>query len=393
MMTFNAHYYELKGSYLFYHIEQKVKAFEASHPDAHLLRLGVGDVSRPLCPAVIAAMHRAVDDQADAATFRGYMPECGAPFLQQAIARWYAAQQIELEPDEIFVTSGAADDLGALPDVFGTDVTVAVPEPTYPAYVDTNVMAGHRVMHLPAGQEEGFLPMPSARLSADVIYLCSPNNPTGAAYRRDQLQAWIDFANGCGAIILFDAAYEAFIRDPDVPHSIYELPGAKTCAVEIGSLSKTAGFTGMRCGFTVVPRALRRGGHTLHELWVRDRTTKTNGVSYITQRGAEAVFSPEGQREIGQNLAVYRGNARCLTDALDACGTWYCGGRNAPYVWAKCPDGLDSWAFFDRLLEQAQIIATPGVGFGACGEGYIRFSSFGSPADTAEAARRLTALL
>lgn len=388
----NRHYAELKDSYLFYHIAQKTAAYQQAKPDKRLLRLGIGDVTLPLCPAVIDALHAAVDDQSRRESFRGYMPECGAPFFREAVAGFYASRGIALEPDEVFVSGGASDELGHILDLFDPADTALVIEPAYPAYVDANVMSGRKVVHLSSGQENGFLPVPDAQTKADILYICSPNNPTGAVFDREKLTAWVDYANRTGAVILFDAAYEAFIEDPTLPRSIFEIDGARTCAIEICSLSKTAGFTGTRCGYTVIPHELIRGGMSLHDMWVRNRTTKSNGVSYILQRGGAAVFSPEGQRQIRENIRIYKQNAALLTAALDRAGVWYCGGKNAPYIWMKCP-GDSSWAFFDTLLEKTQIVGTPGEGFGACGEGYFRFSMFGSPEDTAEAARRLEALL
>ena len=392
MLTPNQNYTALKDSYLFFHIAQKTKAYLDAHPGAHLFRLGIGDVSQPLCKAAIDALHKAVDDQAQKATFHGYMPECGATFLREAIAAHYAKRGVTLDPDEVFVSSGASDALGDILDLFKRESTVLIPEPAYPAYVDANVMAGNRIVHLPTDGAHGFLPVPDNSIEADVIYLCSPNNPTGAVLSDDLLQRWIDHANRTGAVILFDAAYEAFIEDDALPHSIFELPGAKTCAVEICSLSKTAGFTGTRLGYTVLPKALERGGQNLNAMWVRNRTTKTNGISYILQKGGEAIFTAEGQLQIRSQIAVYKQNAKILTDALDTCGISYTGGKNAPYIWLECPDDMTSWAFFDLLLQRAQIVGTPGAGFGACGEGYFRFSCFGSPEETADAARRLVQL-
>ncbi|MBP5293026.1 MAG: LL-diaminopimelate aminotransferase [Clostridia bacterium] len=392
MLKPNAHYAELKDSYLFYNISQKVKAYLGTHPDARLLRLGIGDVSLPLCDAVIKALHEAVDDQAGR-DFHGYMPECGAPFLRASIAEHYRRRGVMLLDDEVFVSSGASDELGDILDLFDRDSTALVIEPAYPAYVDANVMAGRKIIHLPSGKENGFLPDPGEEARADILYICSPNNPTGAVFDRNLLQRWVDFANENGSVILFDAAYEAFIEDETLPHSIFELEGAKNCAIEICSLSKTAGFTGTRLGYTVIPKALTRAGMNLNDMWVRNRTTKTNGVSFIIQKGGAAVFTDEGQKQIKENIQVYKRNARVLTDALDRIGVWYCGGTNAPYVWMKCPDGMGSWEFFDYLLERAQIIGTPGAGFGACGEGFFRFSSFGNPEDTALAATLLQKLL
>ncbi|MCR5681755.1 MAG: LL-diaminopimelate aminotransferase [Clostridiales bacterium] len=396
MIELNPHYAELKDSYLFYHIAQKTKAYCEVHPGTHLYRMGIGDVSLPLAPAVIEALHAAVDDQAHPTTFHGYLPECGAPFFREAAAGHYRSRGIALSDDEVFVSSGASDELGDILDLFSPASAALIPEPAYPAYVDANVMAGRRIVHLPSCEENGFLPSPDdlpAREDADLFYLCSPNNPTGAVFSRDQLRAWVDCANRRGAVILFDAAYEAFIEDEDLPRSIFEIDGARTCAIEICSFSKTAGFTGTRCGYTVIPKELERGGQSLHAMWVRNRTTKTNGVSYILQKAGAAVFTDEGQRQIQDNIRVYKENAKTLMRALDALGLWYTGGKNAPYIWLKCPGGMGSWEFFDLLLEKIQVVGTPGAGFGACGEGYFRFSTFGSPEDTKEAAARMEKLL
>lgn len=389
MITPNRCYADLKDSYLFSHIALKVETYQETHPDVHLLRMGIGDVSLPLCPAVIDALHEAVNDQATKERFQGYQPECGTPFLRQAIAAHYRARGVNVDDDEVFVSSGASDELGDILDLFDRSSSALVIEPAYPAYVDANVIAGRHIVHLPSGRENGFLPEPSDDALADILYICSPNNPTGAVFGRDQLQRWVDFANEHGSLILFDAAYEAFIEDEEVPHSIFELPGAQSCAIEICSLSKTAGFTGTRLGYTVVPKGLEREGMVFNSMWVRNRTTKTNGVSYLIQKGAAAVFTPEGQRQIQKDLRYYKDNARILMEALDAAGIWYCGGKNAPYLWLECPGGKDSWEFFDYLLEEVQVVGTPGSGFGSCGEGYFRFSTFGSREDTQEAARRL----
>ena len=393
MMIPNRHYAELKDSYLFYHIAQKTKAYLSEHPGAKLSRLGIGDVTLPLCNAVIEALHQAVDDQASQERFHGYMPECGADFLREAIAGYYAQRNVQLSADEIFVSSGASDELGDILDLFDRSNAAMIIEPAYPAYVDANIMAGRKIVHIPSDCSNGFLPEPDPSSEADLLYICSPNNPTGAVFDRAQLQKWVDYANAHGSIILFDAAYEAFIEQPGLPHSIFEIEGAKTCAIEICSLSKTAGFTGTRLGYTVIPKKLARGGMNMNDMWVRNRTTKTNGVSYIIQKGGAAVFTPEGQREIHQNIQLYKQNAKMLMQTLDALNVWYCGGKNAPYIWMKCPDGLGSWDFFDLLLNRIQVIGTPGEGFGACGEGYFRFSTFGSPEDTQEAAKRLYELL
>ena len=392
MIRPNKYYSELKDSYLFYNIAQKTKAYVEQHPGTKLLRMGIGDVSLPLCDAVIRALHEAVDDQASKNSFHGYMPECGAPFLREKIAEHYEKRGVSLSADEVFVSSGASDELGDILDLFERSSSALVIEPAYPAYVDANVMAGRKIVHLSSSEENNFLPEPGKDIKADLLYICSPNNPTGAVFSREQLQAWVDFANENGSVILFDAAYEAFIEDETLPHSIFELDGAKTCAIEICSLSKTAGFTGTRLGYTVIPKALKRNGMNLNEMWVRNRTTKTNGVSYIIQKGGAAVFTEEGQRQIHENIQIYKKNAKILMKALDQIGMWYCGGKNAPYIWMRCPRGMKSWEFFDYLLHKIQVVGTPGEGFGAAGEGYFRFSTFGSPEDTKEAAERIVTL-
>lgn len=393
MVKPNMYYNELKDSYLFYNIAQKTRTYVENHPGVKLLRMGIGDVSLPLCDAVIKALHEAVDDQASKSSFHGYMPECGAPFLREAIVKYYAKRGISLSAEEIFVSSGASDELGDVLDLFDRSNQVLVIEPAYPAYVDANVMAGRKIMYLVSGEENEFLPEPNEKTEADIIYICSPNNPTGAVFSRSQLQAWVNYANKRGSIILFDAAYEVFIEDEILPHSIFELDGAETCAIEICSFSKTAGFTGTRLDYTIIPKALKRNGMNMNEMWVRNRTTKTNGVSYIIQKGGAAVFSEEGQKQIHENIQIYKKNAKVLMQALDQLGIWYCGGKNAPYIWMKCPRGMKSWEFFDYLLQEIQVVGTPGEGFGACGEGYFRFSTFSSPEDTKEAAKRIVKLL
>ena len=393
MLKPNLHYAELKDSYLFYNISEKIKTYLKEHPGEHLLRLGIGDVSLPLCDVVIKALHEAVEDQSKKESFHGYMQECGAPFLRSIITEHYNKRGISLSDDEVFVSSGASDELGDILDLFDHGNTSLVIEPAYPAYVDANVMAGRKIIHLASGEENGFLPEPCEEAKADIIYICSPNNPTGAVFSKEQLKKWVDFANSNDSIIIFDAAYEAFIENSSLPRSIFEISGARTCAIEICSLSKTAGFTGTRLGYTVIPKDLSRGGLNLNDMWIRNRTTKTNGVSYIIQKGASAVFTEEGQRQIKENISVYKKNAKVLTNVLDDLKIWYCGGKNAPYIWMKCPNGMDSWSFFDYLLSNAQIVGTPGAGFGKCGEGYFRLSSFGDPDDTIEAAKRMQELL
>lgn len=385
----NMHYTELKDTYLFNTIYRKTDEYLAAHPGEHVLKLGVGDVSYPLCKKVIEALHEAVDDQSRIETFHGYMPEHGAMFLREAIAKYYSGWNVDMTTDEVFVSSGACDDLGDLLEMFDRDNTVLVIEPAYPEYVDTNLLYGRKVIHLPAGEGDGFLPLPDKSIDADIIYICSPNNPTGSAYTREKLKKWVDYANKKDAVILYDAAYEIFIEEDDVPHSIYEIEGADTCAVEVCSFSKTAGFTGTRVGYTIVPPKLERMGVNLNALWSRNRETRTNGISYILQKGASAVFTPEGQKQIYESISVYKKNAKVIMDALDKCGFWYVGGKNSPYVWMKCPNNMGSWEFFDYLLNELQIVGTPGVGFGSCGEGFLRLSAFGDPDDTKEAAKRI----
>ena len=363
--------------------------FESAHPERRLLRLGIGDVTLPLSPVVIEALHDAVDEQARQETFHGYMPELGKDFMKQAAITNYARHGVRIDPEEVFVCYGIGDDLGAIGGLFASENRVAIVEPAYPAYADTNLMAGRTIVPIPGTEENGFLPLPFPGLEAELVYLCSPNNPTGAAYSKSQLQTWVDWANEHQAVIIFDAAYEAFITDPAVPHSIYKLSGARECAIELFSLSKSAGFTGTRLGYTVVPKDLIREGRSLQSMWVRNRSTCTNGVSYLLQRAGAAALSDEGLRQSRASLGVYRKNAEILTTALDRCAIRYFGGENAPYLWLRCPEGMDSWTFFDDLMENAGIVGTPGVGFGACGEGWFRFSCFSTPAVTAEAAARL----
>ena len=392
MVRLNPYYSNLTDSFLFYETKLRAAAYEAAHPERKLIRLGIGDVTLPLAPVVIAALHKAVEEQADQRTFQGYMPELGKEFMKRAAAANYARRGITVDPEEIFICYGIGDDLGVIGSMFARENRVAIVEPGYPAYADTNIMDGREIVPVPGTEENGFLPLPSPMLEAELVYLCSPSNPTGAAYSADQLQQWVDWANAHGAVIIFDAAYEAFITESDVPHSIYELPGAKSCAIELFSLSKSAGFTGTRLGYTVVPKALVREGKSLQAMWVRNRSTCTNGVSYLLQRAGEAALTEEGLRQSRDNLGVYRRNAEILTAALDNCGIRYFGGQNAPYIWLRCPGQMDSWTFFDYLMEKAGIVGTPGVGFGKCGEGWFRFSCFSTPEDTAEAAARLRVL-
>ena len=389
MASMNHHYTELQDSYLFRTIDQKVAEYKEANPDADLLKLGIGDVTLPLPAACIEAMHAAVDEMAVKETFHGYPAEVGAGFFREAVQAYYAKRSVELEPGEIFNSSGAKDDLGDILDIFSRGMNALVLEPAYPAYVDANVISGNNIVHLPSSAADDFAPYPDATVSADIVYICSPNNPTGATYTREKLEAWVAWAQEKQAVIIFDAAYEAFISDETIPHSIYEIEGAKECAIEVCSLSKTAGFTGTRVGYTIVPMELKREGLSLNALWVRNRTTKTNGISYVLARAAAAALSPKGKAQCMENIAVYKQNAQVLMDALDSVGVWYSGGKNAPYVWMQCPGGLTSWEFFDKLLNEEQVIGTPGSGFGECGEGYFRLTAFNTPEKTAEAAKRL----
>ena len=393
-MHLNPHYAELNESYLFSTIAHKVADYQKAHPDADIIRLGIGDVTLPLAASVTRAMHDAVEEQAHKETFHGYIPsEQGYGFLREAIRDYYADHGVTLDLSEIFVSDGAKSDLGNLLDLFSQDNTVLVPDPVYPVYVDDNVMAGRKILYLPANAENNFLPMPDAAPHADIVYLCSPNNPTGATYTVEQLKAWVRWAKQNDALILFDAAYECFVTEPGLARSIYEVEGAKEVAVEVCSFSKIAGFTGTRCGYTVVPQDVRQGELSLNKMWLRRQTTKFNGVAYVVQRGAAAVFTPEGMREIRENLDYYRKNAAVIAQALDEMGIWYCGGKNSPYIWLRCPNHMDSWAFFDWLLENANVVGTPGEGFGACGQGYFRLTAFGDADRTKEAAQRIKAAL
>ena len=393
-MHLNPHYAELNESYLFSTIAHKVADYQKAHPDADIIRLGIGDVTLPLAASVTRAMHDAVEEQAHKETFHGYIPsEQGYGFLREAIRDYYADHGVTLDLSEIFISDGAKSDLGNLLDLFSQDNTVLVPDPVYPVYVDDNVMAGRKILYLPANAENNFLPMPDAAPHADIVYLCSPNNPTGATYTVEQLKAWVRWAKQNDALILFDAAYECFVTEPGLARSIYEVEGATEVAVEVCSFSKIAGFTGTRCGYTIVPQDIRQGELSLNKMWLRRQTTKFNGVAYVVQRGAAAVFTPEGMREIRENLDYYRQNAAVIAQALDEMGIWYCGGKNSPYIWLRCPNQMDSWAFFDWLLENANVVGTPGEGFGACGQGYFRLTAFGDADRTKEAAQRIKAAL
>ena len=392
-MNFNKNFNDIPESYLFAEVADRVAKYTKAHPDKKVLKLGIGDVTLPLAPSVIKALHDGVEDMSRAETFKGYGPYEGYSFLREAIADYYKKSGVTLSLSEIFVSDGAKSDLGNILDIFSKDNTVLVPDPVYPVYVDTNLMAGRKVIFADATEKNGFLPMPDYKVNTDIIYICSPNNPTGAAYTRAQLKEWVDYANAKGAVILYDAAYECFVTDSALARSIFSVEGARTCAIEFCSLSKIAGFTGTRCGYTVIPEELKKDGVSANKLWLRRQSTKFNGVPYIVQKGAAAVFSDEGIKQIRANLAYYKNNAKLIADCLDELGVWYTGGKNSPYVWLKCPKGMSSWEFFDYLLNEAQVVGTPGAGFGKNGEGYFRLTAFGSEEVTKEAVNRIKSLL
>ena len=392
-MNFNKNFLSVADSYLFAEVANRVAAFTKANPDKKVIKLGIGDVTLPLVPEVIKAMHGAVDDMASQETFKGYGPYEGYGFLRESIQGYYKESGVELDLDEIFVSDGAKSDLGNILDIFSKDNVVLVPDPVYPVYVDTNLMAGRKVIFADATEENGFLPMPDYSVDADIIYICSPNNPTGAAYTKAQLKEWVDYANTKNAVILYDAAYECFVSDGELARSIFQVEGAKTCAIEFCSFSKIAGFTGTRCGYTVVPKALEKKGFNANKAWLRRQSTKFNGVPYVVQKGAAAVFTKQGMKEIKKNLSYYMKNAKVIADCMDSLGIWYTGGKNSPYIWLKCPNGMGSWEFFDYLLNNAQVVGTPGAGFGRNGEGYFRLTAFGSAEATKEAVQRIKKLL
>lgn len=404
MPTINENFLRLQKNYLFVDIAHRVAAFKEAHPQAEIIRLGIGDVTQPLAPAVISALHKAVDEQAQAETFRGYGPEHGYDFLQRAIIENdFRPRGIDIEPDEVFINDGAKSDTGNFTDILGQDNTIFVTDPIYPVYIDSNVMGGRagefsdgrwsRVCYSPCNAENGFVPeLPSRHV--DLIYLCYPNNPTGTTLSRAELTRWVEYALREGSIILYDAAYEAYIQTPDIPHSIYEIPGARRCAVEFHSYSKTAGFTGLRCGYTIVPRDVTISAQgqdvSLNAIWNRRQCTKFNGTPYIVQRAAEAIYSPEGKQQVREVIDYYMTNARIMREALTEAGLQVYGGVDAPYIWLKTPQGVGSWEFFQQLLENIHVVSTPGVGFGPAGEGYIRLTAFGRREDCIEAMRRLS---
>lgn len=404
MFKINENYLKLRGSYLFSTIAKKVAAYQEAHPDKELIRLGIGDVTLPLAPAVIDSLHKAVDEMASAETFHGYAPDLGYEFLRKAIAdNDYKARGVEIALDEIFVSDGAKSDSGNIGEIFSQDNKIAVCDPVYPVYVDTNVMAGRtgtfledeekwsNVIYMPCTAENNFVPeLPKE--TPDIIYLCYPNNPTGSTITKAQLQEWVDYANKVKAVIIYDAAYEAYISEEDVPHTIYECEGAKTCAIELRSFSKNAGFTGTRLGFTVIPKELKQGDVMLNSLWARRHGTKFNGAPYIIQRAGEAVYSEAGKKQTAEQVAYYMNNAKTIRECLTEAGYKVSGGVNAPYVWLQVPEGMTSWEFFDYLLENANVVGTPGSGFGPSGEGYFRLTGFGTYENTVKAIERIKAL-
>lgn len=404
MALVNEHFLKLQSNYLFSDIAKKVNSFKITHPKQKIIRMGIGDVTQPLAPAVIEAMHKAVDEMASKETFHGYGPEQGYPFLIDAIIKNdYESIGVSLEPSEVFISDGAKSDCGNIGDLLRHDNSIGVTDPVYPVYIDSNVMSGRTgtwengiwsdVVYIPCTAENQFVPeLPSRRV--DIIYLCYPNNPTGTTLTKEELKKWVNYALANDAIIMYDSAYEAYIQDPTIPHSIYEIKGAKKVAIEFRSFSKTAGFTGVRCGYTVIPKevsatTLKGERVFLNKLWHRRQCTKFNGTSYITQRGAEAVYSPEGKKQIRQTINYYMNNAKLMKEGLEACGLQVFGGTNAPYLWVKTPDGLSSWKFFEKLLYEVFIVSTPGVGFGPSGEGYLRLTAFGDHDDTIEAIQRI----
>lgn len=391
-MKINKNFSNLIDSYLFSTIENKTKEFISKNPDKKVIKLGVGDATLPLCPVAVKAMQDALFEMSKKESFRGYGPEQGYTFLRENIKNYYKSKNVDLSIDEIFVNDGAQTDLGNILDLFTSENKVLIPDPVYPAYVDTNVMDGREISYVNALEENNFLPLPDENVKADIIYMCSPNNPTGAVYNYEQLKKWVDYAIKNDSIILFDSAYEIFITDENLPSSIFEIEGAKKCAIEFCSLSKTAGFTGTRCGYTVIPKELVFEGKSINSMWLRRLASKCNGVSYITQKGAAAVFTEEGISQTRKNISYYKENAKLISNALKDLGLFYTGGENSPYVWFKCPNNMDSWEFFDYLLNEANVVGTPGSGFGKNGEGFFRLSGFGSKEETFEAVQRLRKL-
>lgn len=380
-------------NYLFADVARKTNEFAKAHPEKEIIRLGIGDVTLPLSDVVVDAMKKGCEDLRFKESFKGYPEYEGYDFVRQAVSEYYKTFGVKIEHGEIFISDGAKSDCGNIGDICSANNTVLIPDPVYPVYVDANIMSGRNIIYAPSSKENHFLAMPDRNIKADIIYICSPNNPTGAAYNFAQLKAWVDYALENNAVILYDAAYEAFIQDDDLPRSIFAIDGARECAIELCSLSKTAGFTGVRCGYTVIPKELSRGGHRLHDLWYRRQVTKFNGVSWAVQCGAAAVFSEEGQKQCLENIHYYRKNAKIISDMLDELDIYYTGGKNSPYIWFECLDNMDSWKFFDYLLENAGVVGTPGAGFGQCGKNYFRMTSFNSHEKTLEAVQRIKNLL
>ena len=387
-MKLNKNFELIKDSYLFAMVAEKTAEYLKENPDKKLIKLGIGDVTIPLCKAVVEAGVKAVEEMGKPETFRGYGPYEGYDFLRKSVRDYYARRGVNLDMDEIFISDGAKSDIGNIVDLFSEDNVVLVPDPVYPVYVDTNLMDGRRIIYADASEKNGFLPMPDYGVDCDIIYMCSPNNPTGAVYDKAGLKAWVDYAKAKNAVILFDSAYEFYVTDKNLPRSVYEVEGATEVAIEFCSLSKTAGFTGTRCGYTVIPKKLG----PLNGMWLRRQSTKYNGVPYIVQRMAEAVFSEDGQKQISENVGVYMKNAKLISDTLNELGIWHTGGVNSPYIWLKCPGG-DSWAFFDKLLKEANVVGTPGAGFGKNGEGFFRLTAFNNYENTSEAMRRIKSVL
>ena len=388
-MKINKNHFNLIENYLFSDIASKVKKYSEENPDKKIIKLGIGDVTLPLCEAVVDEMKNAINEMEKKETFKGYGPEEGYLFLREKIKDYYNKKSVNLETDEIFVNDGAKCDLGNILELFSSDNSVLIPDPVYPAYVDCNVMAGRKIKYIDANKENDFLPLPTEKDKADIIYLCSPNNPTGAVYNHEQLKAWVDFAIKHDSIILFDSAYESFIENKNLPSSIFEIEGASKCAIEFCSLSKTAGFTGTRCGYTVIPQDLIFENQSINKMWKRRLAAKFNGVSYIVQRGATAIFSDSGQQQIKKNIGYYKENAKIIAKALDELNIYYTGGINSPYIWLKCPNNMNSWEFFDLLLKKANVVGTPGAGFGKNGEGFFRLTAFGDRDNTIEAVERI----
>lgn len=397
MPKLNENYLNLKQSYLFSEIAHRVAAYQEAHPDKKVIRLGIGDVTLPIGQDVIRAMHEGVEDQASADTFKGYGPEQGYSFVRDAVVDYYKRNGVSIDAGEVFVSDGAKSDTGNITDLFAADNVILIPDPVYPVYVDTNLMNGRKITYLDANAENQFLPMPDPNVHADIIYICSPNNPTGAAYNKEQLKEWVDYALANHAVILYDSAYECFITDESLPRSIFAIEGAKKCAIEFCSLSKTAGFTGTRCGYTIVPKALTFPASngtemSLNAMWNRRQTTKFNGVSYIVQKGAAAVFSEQGMAQCRENIRYYQENARIIAQTMEQKQVRYFGGINSPYVWFECPLGMESWEFFDYMLDKIQVVGTPGAGFGNNGKNFFRLTAFGSRENTIEAMKRFEGL-